>query len=128
MASPNSSESPWGEEVQGASAPGAAQAQCRTAASDGVGILHPEHWTQQVCDTRKKPKSMSTTRICCTSRARLLNELNTSKGHKVEGNAVSAYTGGGNAGSTHSLSSSILEYRTVHGRTYHSERGSAHYW
>ncbi|KAL2211535.1 S-adenosyl-L-methionine-dependent methyltransferase [Sarocladium strictum] len=30
--------------------------------------------------------------------------------------------------STASLSSSVLEYRTVMGRTYHSERGNAEYW
>ncbi|KAI1770768.1 S-adenosyl-L-methionine-dependent methyltransferase [Hypoxylon cercidicola] len=30
--------------------------------------------------------------------------------------------------STASLSSSILEYRTLHGRTYHSERGNANSW
>ncbi|KAI1074859.1 S-adenosyl-L-methionine-dependent methyltransferase [Whalleya microplaca] len=38
----------------------------------------------------------------------------------------SAY--GGNASSTASLSASILEYRTVHGRTFHSERGNAQSW
>ncbi|KAK7430462.1 hypothetical protein QQZ08_002981 [Neonectria magnoliae] len=30
--------------------------------------------------------------------------------------------------STASLSSSILQYRTIHGRTYHSEQGNAEYW
>ncbi|KAJ3540660.1 hypothetical protein NM208_g4960 [Fusarium decemcellulare] len=30
--------------------------------------------------------------------------------------------------STYSLSSSIFAYRTLHGRTYHSERGTAQYW
>lgn len=30
--------------------------------------------------------------------------------------------------STASLSSSILDYRTINGRTYHSERGNAAYW
>ncbi|RSL85157.1 hypothetical protein CEP52_016225 [Fusarium oligoseptatum] len=30
--------------------------------------------------------------------------------------------------STASLSSSILNYRTINGRTYHSERGNAAYW
>ncbi|KAI1174817.1 S-adenosyl-L-methionine-dependent methyltransferase [Nemania sp. FL0916] len=39
----------------------------------------------------------------------------------------SAY-GDENASSTASLSASILEYRTVHGRTYHSERGNAQSW
>ncbi|OTA98100.1 hypothetical protein M426DRAFT_326256 [Hypoxylon sp. CI-4A] len=33
-----------------------------------------------------------------------------------------------NASSTASLTASILEYRTVHGRTYHSERGNAQSW
>ena len=32
------------------------------------------------------------------------------------------------AESTASLTSSILRYRTVHGRTYHSDRGNAQYW
>jgi ubiquinone/menaquinone biosynthesis C-methylase UbiE len=32
------------------------------------------------------------------------------------------------ASTTASLSSSILQYRTIHGRTYHSERGNASYW
>ncbi|KAI2627902.1 S-adenosyl-L-methionine-dependent methyltransferase [Hypomontagnella submonticulosa] len=39
----------------------------------------------------------------------------------------SAY-GEDNASSTASLTASILEYRTVHGRTYHSERGNAQSW
>ncbi|RYP93270.1 hypothetical protein DL770_000645 [Monosporascus sp. CRB-9-2] len=33
-----------------------------------------------------------------------------------------------NASSTASLTASILEYRTMHGRTYHSERGNAQAW
>ncbi|KAI5461959.1 S-adenosyl-L-methionine-dependent methyltransferase [Mariannaea sp. PMI_226] len=32
------------------------------------------------------------------------------------------------ASSTASISSSILEYRTINGRTYHSDRGSNQYW
>lgn len=30
--------------------------------------------------------------------------------------------------STASLSSSILQYRTINGRTYHAEQGNAQYW
>jgi len=30
--------------------------------------------------------------------------------------------------STVSITSSVLRYRTIHGRTYHSERGNAQYW
>lgn len=30
--------------------------------------------------------------------------------------------------STVSLTSTVLRYRTIHGRTYHSERGNAQYW
>ncbi|KAK0617645.1 hypothetical protein B0T14DRAFT_273875 [Immersiella caudata] len=30
--------------------------------------------------------------------------------------------------STASITSSILRYRMIHGRTYHSERGNAQYW
>jgi hypothetical protein len=32
------------------------------------------------------------------------------------------------ADATASLTSSIVQYRTLHGRTYHSERGNALYW
>ena len=32
------------------------------------------------------------------------------------------------ADSTASITSSIVQYRTLHGRTYHSERGNALYW
>ena len=32
------------------------------------------------------------------------------------------------ASSTASLSSSVMNYRTVQGRTYHSDRGKAEYW
>lgn len=32
------------------------------------------------------------------------------------------------ASSTASLATSILKYRTINGRTYHSERGNAQYW
>ena len=32
------------------------------------------------------------------------------------------------ASSTASMTSSILRYRTIHGRTYHSETGKAKYW
>ncbi|KAH7308947.1 methyltransferase type 12 [Stachybotrys elegans] len=35
---------------------------------------------------------------------------------------------GDNASSTASISSSILQYRTINGRTYHSDRGSNNYW
>ncbi|KAI8681028.1 hypothetical protein NCS55_00352500 [Fusarium keratoplasticum] len=46
------------------------------------------------------------------------------KGTSGEDSAV----GDDAASSTDSISSSILHYRTIHGRTYHSERGNAQYW
>ncbi|KAF4458666.1 hypothetical protein FALBO_14583 [Fusarium albosuccineum] len=42
--------------------------------------------------------------------------------------ADSAVGGDDVASSTESISSSILAYRTIHGRTYHAERGNAEYW
>ncbi|KAJ3548161.1 hypothetical protein NM208_g1144 [Fusarium decemcellulare] len=36
--------------------------------------------------------------------------------------------GGNPAESTESITSSILQYRTINGRTFHSERGNARYW
>jgi len=43
-----------------------------------------------------------------------------------DGDVDSAYED--DASSTASITSSILQYRTIHGRTYHSETGNAHYW
>jgi hypothetical protein len=45
----------------------------------------------------------------------------------VQDDADSTF-GDDNASSTASMASSILHYRTIHGRTYHSERGNAEYW
>ncbi|KAI8623198.1 S-adenosyl-L-methionine-dependent methyltransferase [Xylariaceae sp. FL1651] len=46
----------------------------------------------------------------------------------VDNDDVDSAYGDDNASSTASLSASILEYRTVHGRTFHSERGNAQSW
>lgn len=43
-------------------------------------------------------------------------------------NDVDSAFGGDAMSSTASVSSSILKYRTIHGRTYHSEQGNAKYW
>ncbi|KEZ42012.1 hypothetical protein SAPIO_CDS6407 [Scedosporium apiospermum] len=47
--------------------------------------------------------------------------------HGYDDDAESA-VGSLNPSSTASISSSILNYRTLHGRTYHGEVGSAEYW
>ncbi|KAI1492951.1 S-adenosyl-L-methionine-dependent methyltransferase [Biscogniauxia mediterranea] len=48
--------------------------------------------------------------------------------HPDEADDVDSAYGDDAASSTASLSASILEYRTVHGRTFHSERGNAQSW
>ncbi|RYP76324.1 hypothetical protein DL769_003664 [Monosporascus sp. CRB-8-3] len=45
-----------------------------------------------------------------------------------EGDDIDSAYEADNASSTASLTASILEYRTLHGRTYHSERGNAQSW
>ncbi|KAK5653706.1 hypothetical protein OQA88_8737 [Cercophora sp. LCS_1] len=46
----------------------------------------------------------------------------------IDGGDADSALGEDVAESTASLTSSILRYRTIHGRTYHSERGNAQYW
>ncbi|KAJ9134150.1 methyltransferase [Pleurostoma richardsiae] len=48
--------------------------------------------------------------------------------HDDDGDTDSTYSVGDNLSSTASLSSSILRYREINGRTYHAERGGAQYW
>lgn len=47
---------------------------------------------------------------------------------QVDDDEVDSALGEDIADSTASLTSSILRYRTIQGRTYHSERGNAQYW
>lgn len=47
---------------------------------------------------------------------------------REDGHADASLAVSQDAESTASISSSILEYRTIHGRTYHSHRGNALYW
>ncbi|KAK1762048.1 S-adenosyl-L-methionine-dependent methyltransferase [Phialemonium atrogriseum] len=54
--------------------------------------------------------------------------LQTAQNIAYDGDQDSALGSDGNAESTASIASSILEYRTIQGRTYHSERGNARYW
>ncbi|KPM44501.1 hypothetical protein AK830_g2046 [Neonectria ditissima] len=49
-------------------------------------------------------------------------------GDAPEGDDADSALGADDATSTESISSSILHYRTINGRTYHAERGSAEYW
>ncbi|RGP74603.1 hypothetical protein FSPOR_1180 [Fusarium sporotrichioides] len=47
---------------------------------------------------------------------------------EADGSDTDSSLGDDNASSTASINSSILEYRTINGRTYHAERGDAQYW
>ncbi|GKU22440.1 unnamed protein product [Fusarium langsethiae] len=49
-------------------------------------------------------------------------------GNVPEDDDADSAVGDDAASSTESISSSILHYRTINGRTYHSERGNAQYW
>ncbi|KAF5229090.1 hypothetical protein FAUST_10642 [Fusarium austroamericanum] len=53
---------------------------------------------------------------------------NLTGGDVLEVNDADSAVGADIASSTESISSSILHYRTINGRTYHSERGNAQYW
>ncbi|KAH7140975.1 S-adenosyl-L-methionine-dependent methyltransferase [Dactylonectria macrodidyma] len=46
----------------------------------------------------------------------------------IEDDDADSAVGDDNASSTASITSSILRYRTINGRTYHSEQGNAEYW
>ncbi|KAF4998984.1 hypothetical protein FGRMN_2783 [Fusarium graminum] len=48
--------------------------------------------------------------------------------HPEENTDADSALGANNESSTASISSSILQYRTIHGRSYHSEQGNAQYW
>lgn len=50
------------------------------------------------------------------------------EGNNDEFDDADSALGEDSASSTASLTASILEYRTLHGRTYHSNRGNAQYW
>ncbi|KAL2679380.1 hypothetical protein Neosp_010154 [[Neocosmospora] mangrovei] len=67
--------------------------------STGVGILPASHWQQAPQDDDVGDNS-----------------------------DADSTTGLSTASSTSSISSSIFEYRKVHGRTYHREMGNAQYW
>ncbi|KAK3315736.1 S-adenosyl-L-methionine-dependent methyltransferase [Apodospora peruviana] len=69
--------------------------------SEGAGILPPQYWTTHAAEA----------------------------GHNAEDYADADSTLGSEAAtSTASITSSVLDYRELYGRTYHSERGNAQYW
>ena len=112
-------------------------------ASAQAGILPAEHWLQQevsLCRTSVTgplPRSLLRARLASLScdpetkgPASTLflpptDPLPLAKDPAEDND--SAY-GDDLASSTASLSTSILRYRTIHGRTYHSDKGSADYW
>ncbi|KAJ3458811.1 hypothetical protein MRS44_012920 [Fusarium solani] len=51
-----------------------------------------------------------------------------SENDSTVGHDADSAVGEDNADSTASITSSILRYRTIRGRTFHSERGDAFYW
>ncbi|KAI8665575.1 hypothetical protein NCS56_00993700 [Fusarium sp. Ph1] len=94
------------------SLPPAAQA-VSTEASHGSGILPPQHWQQAV--------------IISTNRHFTFTPwLSDSQDADDTADVDPALED--NTSSTASIASSILKYRTILGRTFHSEQGDAHYW
>ncbi|KAL6362629.1 hypothetical protein LRP88_03922 [Fusarium phalaenopsidis] len=93
------------------SLPPAAQA-VSTEASHGSGILPPQHWQQAV--------------IISTNRHFTFTPwLSDSQDADDTADVDPALED--NTSSTASIASSILKYRTILGRTFHSEQGDAHY-
>jgi hypothetical protein len=80
--------------------------------SERAGILPPQHWTAHAS---------------YDDRANANANAPVDPDADDDDDGDSAF-GGDDGSSTASLTSSILRYRSIHGRTYHSERGNAHYW
>ncbi|KAH6962435.1 S-adenosyl-L-methionine-dependent methyltransferase [Ilyonectria sp. MPI-CAGE-AT-0026] len=78
--------------------PASSAAEPETSAPATSAILPPQHWAQ-IAQTREGDNADTDSTIDAD-----------------------------NASSTASITSSILQYRTIHGRTYHSEQGNAQYW
>ena len=78
-----------------------------------TGILPPEHWATQV---REQLNHLS----CSLIADRLTRQQPAYDKDATDCDSVDE--------STASLTSSIYQYRTIHGRTYHAERGDAQYW
>ncbi|KAG7286925.1 hypothetical protein NEMBOFW57_006425 [Staphylotrichum longicolle] len=80
------------------------------SASAQTGILPPQHWTAHISHAAYEAGTAG----------------GASAGADDDDDRDSAL-GDDDASSTASLTSSILRYRTIHGRTFHSERGNAQY-
>jgi hypothetical protein len=94
------------------SLPPAAQA-VLTEASHDSGILPPQHWQQAAI-------------VSTNHNFPVTSWLSDSQDADDTADADSALED--NISSTASIASSILKYRTILGRTFHSEQGDAHYW
>lgn len=84
------------------------------------GVLPASHWAQ--VPVRPGPLRGPLSRLPLTESGSQQAE------DESDFDDVDSAYGDDSASSTASLSASILEYRTVHGRTYHSERGNAQSW
>lgn len=86
--------------------------QTKQMSQNESGLLPPQHWGQlsEVGDTSPKqvPELIST--------------------KDIDNHDDADSTIPDNASSTASITSSILKYRTLHGRLYQSERGNTDYW
>lgn len=90
-------------------------------------LQQPQHWTErplpEEVDTALDMPAMTKAHSCFLRPPPLLllmllctqDDLDSALGEDA-------------ASSTASISSSILQYRTINGRTYHSDRGSNQYW
>ena len=89
--------------------------------SERAGILPPHHWTAHVCGRGHGLFQTTPSPAHASQDARADADAD----HDDDGDSA---LGDDDADSTASLTSSILRYRSIHGRTYHSERGNAQYW
>jgi len=81
------------------------------------GVLSAAHW-QQLAEVRLFMLSGHYTVLMLTLAKE--EDLNEDDGNSLSDGSLSA--------STDSMTSSIFEYRKLHGRTYHREIGNAQYW
>ncbi|KAF4457102.1 hypothetical protein F53441_890 [Fusarium austroafricanum] len=103
-AAPESTPKAASEAPETAPAPAAAASESSPPAAASATILDPQHWAQVNQEQEQAERDI---------------EDNTDADSALDSDAAS---------STASITSSILEYRTIHGRTYHSEQGNAQYW
>lgn len=92
-------------------------------ASGAIGILPAQHWVNAAEVKEYQPTPNEPQR-----RGELTFSDLQGQGEELDNWDGDSALGSSIAGSIDPLTASILEYRKIHGRTYHHEIGNASYW